>query len=256
MFCGIGDARHLYATLAKIHSHTKQNAHLANKRYHFTLLDLKPAILARDLIVFSLLDDMSRLRTGSEEELDTLLVLFYTWAGVIMPAYAYDGLQRTIRQILLGLEKDLMPNWFNIPEQIRPALITELKGWRNGIEQDYPTKKCRRIIVQYQARERLSRKHTLMQYAGVDSDATIACPKGCDMEEMVFLSTGHLLPPRSVIVTREPAYAEVTGAEIDPKRLVPYLDANWKPNPTFVDLEWQKVRDLLFKDPDFGSEPF
>lgn len=110
MFCGVGDERHLYATLTKIHSHTRQNTYLETKRYHFTLLDLKPAILARDLIVFSLLDDLSRLRTGSEEELDTLLTLFYTWAGVLMPAYACDGLQRTISQVLLGLEKDLVPS--------------------------------------------------------------------------------------------------------------------------------------------------
>lgn len=77
----------------------------------------------------------------------------------------------------------------------------------------------------------------MMKYANADADATIPTPEGCNLEEMIFRSTGHLLPPRSVIVTREPAYAEVAGAELDSKKLMPYLDANWRPNPTFVDLE-------------------
>lgn len=56
MFGGIGYARNLFATLTDI---VEQEAALSVPRdtsYHFTLVDLKPACIARILVIFTLLE--------------------------------------------------------------------------------------------------------------------------------------------------------------------------------------------------------
>ncbi|CAJ2513032.1 Uu.00g011510.m01.CDS01 [Anthostomella pinea] len=68
LFAGIGDARHSIPFL------------------HFTLLDLKPAALARDLLFFELLSDPTAQDTNSE----TMACVIYVYSSQIMPQFAYD----------------------------------------------------------------------------------------------------------------------------------------------------------------------
>ena len=212
MFCGVGDARHFYATLARIHDHTKSRPQLASKKYHFTLLDLKPSMLARDLIIFSMLDDISRLSKDSPAEIDTLLTLFYTWSGFIMPAHAIERLQKTIDQILVGIDRGLLPKWFRVPAHALPKIRIELQGWRDGIDATYTARRMRIMDLEQQERTRMQNRMNAMQYMGIMDDMAIPPPDGCDVEHKVYEAIGVLIYPKRLLETKEPEFAAARAA--------------------------------------------
>lgn len=54
---------------------------------HFTLIDLHPTALSRDLCVFLLLDQLAETKYNDAEELEIFSTLFYIYIGVIIPSY-------------------------------------------------------------------------------------------------------------------------------------------------------------------------
>lgn len=94
LFGGIGDARHLYMTLIMVGTQVMMRKLPKDKSFHFTIVDLKPATIATDLLILLTLDELAR--TPSEDEISTstlLHVLYYTYAPLTMPRSAYDSLQ-------------------------------------------------------------------------------------------------------------------------------------------------------------------
>ncbi len=90
LFCGIGDARNLFATLAWVSLDEVRNP--SSRRYHFTIVDIKPAVLARDLLMFRLLFDLSTESAMKKRE--TLVTLSYIFGAQVMPKWAFDRLQK------------------------------------------------------------------------------------------------------------------------------------------------------------------
>lgn len=131
LFVGIGDARNFYATLAAVASHERKRSSPKNKRYHFTLIDLKASALARDLIIFWLLDELSK--ADGKAERDTAVAIYYIFVGSIMPSQAYEKLQSSVAKIINALETDFrIPDWLFVGKSHRPALIEQhLHGWAN-----------------------------------------------------------------------------------------------------------------------------
>lgn len=101
IFVGIGDARHFYATLTTIARYEQKVSGAKDKRYHFTLVDLKASALARDLIFFWLLDELSQ-SSGSTTR-DIAVAMYFIFIGTIMPSGAYKKLQSTITKVIDAL---------------------------------------------------------------------------------------------------------------------------------------------------------
>ena len=82
-------ARHVLSSLVGLSqayrnmSKTKQSKLIA----HFTLIDLHPTALSRDLCVFLLLDQLTEAKYSEGEELEIFSTLFYIYIGVIVPSY-------------------------------------------------------------------------------------------------------------------------------------------------------------------------
>ena len=54
LFGGIGDARHLFATLIRI-MHLEDSSKMKKKYYHITIVDQHPATIARNFVLVLLL---------------------------------------------------------------------------------------------------------------------------------------------------------------------------------------------------------
>ena len=102
MFGGVGDARHLYATIISAARHERRE-HGSARRYHFTVNDIQPP----NLLIFQLLEDLANSDVPAEEYL-TLGVLFYVFCAPIMPDMVHDHLQKVIIKLLEGLDHDAM----------------------------------------------------------------------------------------------------------------------------------------------------
>lgn len=74
--CGIGDARNLFASFQALGTTVQKDksADSSSKVVHFTPVDLKPAVFARDIIVFRILLDAETGGSASKEEKEWLSV--------------------------------------------------------------------------------------------------------------------------------------------------------------------------------------
>ncbi|KAK5173661.1 uncharacterized protein LTR77_002342 [Saxophila tyrrhenica] len=137
MFAGIGDARNLHASLVHI-AGDKINGKLDGKLFHVTLVDIKPAVIARDIVNFLLLDGLSgcanKPASGS-----LLACLYYTYLAPVMPARLYEVLQEHIQSAVDILEdRRPLPKYLDIPHLYRAPVLKVLKEWQHDASAEYP----------------------------------------------------------------------------------------------------------------------
>ncbi|KAJ7147614.1 hypothetical protein C8R43DRAFT_1010132 [Mycena crocata] len=145
---GVGDARHVYSTLVGLHraynklDTTRQEAF----RVHITLLDIHPAPLARDLCILLLLEQL--METPSENSVaraEIISTMFYTFAGVVMPEYCYDRLEKVMHKLRLSLKGDgpSLPSWIYVPSTVVDEMCSILEFW-SSIPQKHTTEEILR----------------------------------------------------------------------------------------------------------------
>eukprot|EP01088_Endostelium_zonatum_P014844 TRINITY_DN3399_c0_g1_i1.p1 TRINITY_DN3399_c0_g1~~TRINITY_DN3399_c0_g1_i1.p1 ORF type:complete len:683 (-),score=153.06 TRINITY_DN3399_c0_g1_i1:95-2143(-) len=138
---GIGDARHLFATIidAGIQIKRAQGRNNNNNStsfktttiipqpVHFTMLDIKAAAIARDLILFYAIDRLAQLQPfknpKNQAVIETVVLLEYLYTGELMPKYSYDLLLRLIRELQDKLNSKSLPPWLIVQS---PTTITEV----------------------------------------------------------------------------------------------------------------------------------
>ncbi|KAI1213605.1 uncharacterized protein F4807DRAFT_193787 [Annulohypoxylon truncatum] len=232
MLCGVGDARHLFQTLIRYSSRNK-----GVQKLHVTMLDHKPAVIARDLIFFSLLQEA----TTNQESKDTaLLSLGYLYCAPIIPPFAREKLQNTISKLLDKLEKEQQPfNLVYLPMPQR-GIVRSLKSWQTGAATKYATSEMRRVA---------SRK-TIEKLLNMDCQA--------DYED--FENFSVVFPPEAILVGFEPELSALVAAYRNHKkgarvRVGEYLDKHWKVNVTLIDVDWEAVK-RPGEQPHVGLDPF
>jgi hypothetical protein len=264
MFCGIGDARHLFATIAHIAHHEKKGPATTEKRYHFTILDLKPTVLVRDLIMLFFLEEI-RTASDSATELELFSAFLYTYASPIMPAYSFVKLQSIIKSLVEALQGSRsMPTWIYLPESILQCFLAVLKGWtaddgKAEVENAWTTSKLRSAAVFQNLRWRMQSQMNFMNLGRELSEKL--GPNGCEEEEELFEQTGLVRPPTALLAAHEPELATLLAGYI-PKgeyskstKITEYIDTHWKPNVTNIDTEWLQDN-VAVKEPDVGYNPY
>lgn len=114
LFAGIGDARNLHRTILSIAMQdlSKSDIKDSGKCFHFTVNDHKPAVIARDILILLMLDELAKYIgdevKGQDEMMSSgvLPCLYYTYLAPIMPKLFYDILQCNIRKAIRVLEGD------------------------------------------------------------------------------------------------------------------------------------------------------
>ncbi|CAH0057403.1 unnamed protein product [Clonostachys solani] len=245
--CGIGDARLLYATL--IITATLAGMSPSRKKLHFTLVDLKSIVFARDLVIFRMLFDFQTQTEKQREE--TTIAIAYVFAAQLMPSWASDILHGAMAAVIAELE-NLSSNVmgiFYVPEPARQIIARVLKEWQQPPEPWYTTAALRGIL----SRESKLRDAERTSIVFGDMEPTNEkVPPGCgkhDPDTRTFFDIHVLLPPADLMQKYDPRLADIHKAygkkqtRKNRKVLDDYLDSNWKPNVTVIDLEFQRKRE-------------
>ncbi|KAJ7663880.1 hypothetical protein DFH06DRAFT_1393704, partial [Mycena polygramma] len=135
IFGGVGDARNVYSTLVGLHrAHKKLDAKRQGVfRVHITLLDIHPTALARDLCVLLLLNQLIETPAmTSIAKAEILSTVFYTFAGVVMPEYCHNRLQKVVDDLKMALTRGnelALPSWIYVDSAAAPKIIAILDFW-------------------------------------------------------------------------------------------------------------------------------
>eukprot|EP00026_Physarum_polycephalum_P002110 Phypoly_transcript_02114.p1 GENE.Phypoly_transcript_02114~~Phypoly_transcript_02114.p1 ORF type:complete len:881 (+),score=99.61 Phypoly_transcript_02114:86-2644(+) len=131
LFAGIADARHLFASLADLGNASALSPF--PKTIHFTLVDVKAVVIARDLILLYVLNDLSAINPKEhltkEEAIQLLALLQYLYLGVIMPRYLYDKLQLVIKKLISDIQNKNLPNWITLNPSSSSDVLEYLQDW-------------------------------------------------------------------------------------------------------------------------------
>lgn len=178
MFCGIGDARNMYRTLIGIAQYEVVEK-TASQQYHMTILDIKATTLARNLIVFTLLEDLSKDWQNEE----AMAAVSYAFLEPIIPKFAWDRLQGAIAHLKTALRESRQPlDWVFVPPQYQEAILQYLDQWTGDLGKDYTTEQFQKLRGQ----STKNRQRSGRQMFGIDDDFdSSSVPKGCKREVQV-----------------------------------------------------------------------
>ncbi|KAK8064632.1 tetratricopeptide [Apiospora phragmitis] len=245
LFAGIGDARNLFATLITIGALTASNPSLMSKKFHFTLLDIKPAVFARDLLMFRLLLDAAQ--ESSAKTLETLVALSYLFTASTMPAWAYSRIQTAIGNLLGELEVEDSPimNRVYVSNADRKIISTHLQTWQKGPQGWYNTPE---ILARVQG-DLLAKK--TKRTPGQSPEADNGAPSGCQSgspDVLEYEDLGVMLPHTPLIKEHEDRLVELLReyrkkrTPGNKRKLDHYFQEQWMPNMTLIDFVWETKR--------------
>lgn len=239
-FGGIGDARHLFATIVTIRALERDmevdSQQLAQRQYHFTINDLKAGVLARDLVILSLLSDLTEAADKDTEKLEIKTTLFLVYIAAVMPLYAYKRLQSTIRRIIAALEsRDDLPAQVHVSSIHMTALLKCLISWQGEVDMLCNTPTAIKWITGFN-------NHSQGEGTS-DSLKNNMIYSGCRREAESFLQTGAYWLPAKLTKRYEPELetllANAVKGRQNPKAKE-YVVRHWKVNPTMLDLDWHR----------------
>ncbi|EGF98561.1 uncharacterized protein MELLADRAFT_113407 [Melampsora larici-populina 98AG31] len=247
MFCGVGDARNMLQTMIHYHFEGPQSSE-SNQRLHFTILDIKPATIARDLILFVLLDDISHAmgltdeHTMSQELFETISVASYLYATHVMPAYAWDRIQAVIERLLDSFDNSEQPiSWVYIPLAVQVDTRPSLESWRLGPTESYSTQRFRELTKQ----DNLSRKMGKMSTFGrPDPNSYTPFPQ-LELDQRVYEDFSIVLPDDHLLIEHDMDLVKMIRNYVKNKdssekaRISSHIDNTWKPNITLADIVWE-----------------
>ncbi|KAI0470778.1 hypothetical protein GGR56DRAFT_657542 [Xylariaceae sp. FL0804] len=248
LFAGIGDGRNLLATLVFISLLSLQTPSLLSKKFHFTLLDLKPAVFARDLLTFRLLLDATSESEAKSDE--TLVALSYLYAAQLMPAWAYSRIELAMKDLARELERednDIMDRFY-VDARSRLLINRHLRDWQKEPQGWYST----RAFLDATRWQCLEQKmKSIDTYGTTTASEDDGRPPGCkngSPDVLGFEDLGVMLPHVHLLEKHEgqllrlfKAYGKSRSSAARQK-LDRYLYDNWRPNLTLVDFAYQEKR--------------
>lgn len=234
MFCGSGDARHFYTLLLDLGRGLKMGSDERIKKLHFTLVDIKPAALARVVIILHMLIRYVAMRfMKTEGHRDVLVVVAYLYTCQIIPPFVLEKLYQDLDCLIEALETDqhdLLPSLY-IPPDTRRDILRVMKQWRHPVGSHYHVTRLRPSIRDYVKMRRLQAE------AAFGSEVPVSKKDRKD-----FDSFGCLFADQDFFRRREPELATLYEAcksdgSRNCKQLEDYIDANWNVNVTLLDAD-------------------
>lgn len=235
-----------------------------DQRLHFTILDHKPAVLARDLIIFALLDEVAQsgvamnvLRHSSPEKYaqvkETLSVVSYLYLTQVMPAYAWERLQKTIKRLLDAFERHEQPiTWVHVPPVVHQSVSRTLLSWQTEPTGPYATQRFRHLTWDQNIAQAFIAEQP-------------ECLPELKFDHRLFVDFQVVLPEAHILNKQDPelakmlsAYRKSRGDTKAKERISEQIDGTWRSNVTLIDVEWEndKAEDEERQTPDMSFTPF
>ncbi|OBW64251.1 MAG: hypothetical protein AUREO_056830 [Aureobasidium pullulans] len=248
MFAGIGDARNFFATL--IHLDKAEHDKKTNRKFHFSLLDLKAAAMAKVLVLLHLLNQIG--------DRGALTCLAYVFGSIVMPAFAYDKLQQTVTALVDKLQAGSpVADWIYISEAQRAPLLRQLRSWQQHLDGKYDTATFRQHGLLQASQGKMGRYST--------HGAEDHVPPFCERDDVIFWTYGIVMPQGELAAKHEKQLLQlIEGQKLSPRgpplpdrKITDYIDRNWKPNVTLVDIDYSKdPPDFTFNPPELAYVMF
>jgi hypothetical protein len=222
-FGGVGDGRHFLQTLIRIADHEKTKTG-TKRTYNFTVNDMGKHAISRDLIIWILLDDLSRLDAGSDDASILLNTIFFIYVSAIMPSYAFEQLNQTISRVLDALTNGRQPlKWLYLHDEDFPKYVEALCDWQ-GKMKDFFT-----------SGEMITKVSEKM--AGRDLGDQFR------KEHQLYFSTAVLYPAKKVLQQHDPKMLELiqrhsTKLKVNFEAFTGHAREHWHFNTTLIDVEW------------------
>lgn len=147
LFGGIGDNKAAHEGKSKEEDDRKE--------YYFTIVDIKSAAVARDLVVLVLLDGLLAHGVPREKSGKILLCLFYTCFSSIMPSNLHEVLQEKIGEAKNAPENGTLPPFIDIPEMYRAGILEYLDDWQRKAQQEFPVTRVQAEVVATRRRSKM-----------------------------------------------------------------------------------------------------
>lgn len=115
------------------------------KYISFTIVDIKAAASAGDLIVFEMLHDLA----SAEGPHGTLALagLYYTYIAPVIPPKIYVYLQRKITLVISALEGTRrFPRWLGVPAMYRAGILHALRRWQSDVADAFSVHDIRTLV--------------------------------------------------------------------------------------------------------------
>ncbi|KAK0461720.1 uncharacterized protein EV420DRAFT_124965 [Desarmillaria tabescens] len=236
---GGGDARHVLASIIGFRKDyvkmTPEKRDATN--VHFTLLDIHPTVLARDLCLFMMVEELIALRERAHDELEEVEIkatLLYIWMGAIIPSYCHVRFLKLVRSLLRDLSTSSFqpPHWLHVTEDSIPGIIVSLKFWLTQLSRE---------TVQEMIHHHCDRPvENPFSFQGVPSEFRV--------EDKWYGITQCFVPPDTLRVRHEAFSALWTSlSQLPPEGLKQkvnrHINATWKPNSSLFN---------AFDEGDFG----
>ena len=249
-FGGIGDARHLFATIITLRALERDTQQLSQRQYHFTINDLKAGVLARDLVILRLLCDLTESAEKNTEKLEIKTTLFLIYIAVVMPVYAYKRLQSSIRRVIAALEsRNDLPTKVHVSTNHTTALLRCLISWQGEVDMLCDTPTAIRWMTGFNNQDGEGTKDFLENNL-IDSR--------CRREAESFLQTGAHWLPAKLTEKHEPELETILANAAQRKQnsqAKEYIVRHWRVNPTMLDLDWHRDCHASL-DGNFCYDPF
>lgn len=246
MLCGSGDARWFFKTLMDVGKGLKMSSDRERvKKLHFTFVDIKPAALAKFVVIFHLLTQ-SNIMTfqNGPDHLDALVVIAYLYTCQIIPPFVLEKLYECFDVLIKELDpdtwgdKDDVSQWIYMPPGTRRAIVKVLKQWRHPMGSHYSVSRLRPAIL------RIVKEFARQRPARFGSNK----PMGTKKDRRDFDEFACLFADLDFFQRREPEFANLykayqTANPRKSKDLQDYLDAHWHVNVTLLDSDQEATMD-------------
>jgi hypothetical protein len=268
LFAGVGDARHVFTTLYSIfekEQETKVDAEISepdrrkifSSRFHFSALDLKFPVLARDLVMFLVIDQLSLTDLDTSESQDLAAAAFFLYLAPLLPRYVFNLLQAKVALAIKMLNnEEPLPIWLSIYERDTQGIIQALSIWQTEMSNRWTTAQVRQRTLN--CTRTLKEKRAQDPYAYEEIH-----PRGCVQERAYYEAVGALWPPSSLLEKYEPDLQEIIkeyestdkNEEANLGKAKELVDRHWMPNILLFDTDITEPGDQIDDIP-IGHDPF
>lgn len=141
----------MYATLLKVDQLEREFLRLPTRKYHLTINDIKPETLARDLLLFFLLNDLGRIKElGENKRRDILTTIFFLYIASVVPQRVSGHIQVTIERVVAALQSgNGIPTWVHIYERDKVLLLKTLDSWHGSLKIRHNVAEVTRVHTKY-----------------------------------------------------------------------------------------------------------
>ncbi|KAH6667869.1 hypothetical protein B0J14DRAFT_173776 [Halenospora varia] len=242
-FGGVGDGRNVLQTFIDI-ANLEQIGKVKERKYHFSVNDISKSAIARDLVLWMMLDELSGLEEGGEEAVMLMNTIYFVYIGTMMPGYTFEQLCEFTEKALNTLKKGEQPlKWLYLHEEDMEKYIEALGDWI-GSSKDLFT-----------SAEIVQRVRAAMIWKDEDAEFLEPNEVAYEKERKCYLKSAVLFPAQKVLEKYDPAISEMVNksSQTPVEVFKEHIEENWHFNTTLMDATWYKDLRQHF---DVGFDPF